>query len=58
MFLAAEDDMDDKTKEFNVSHKELVECGDVADVSKFSRDDTEKKTKRWFRERNKMDEIQ
>lgn len=50
--------MDDKTKNFNKSHKELVEHGDVADVSQLSRDDSEKKTKRWFRERNNMDEIQ
>lgn len=50
--------MDDKTKDFNESHKELVERGDVTDVSQLSRDDSEKKTKRWFRERNKMEEIQ
>lgn len=50
--------MDDKTKKFNESHKKLVERGDVADITQFSRDDSEKKTKRWFRERNKMEEIQ
>lgn len=50
--------MDDKTKDFNESHQELVKRGDVANVSQLSKEDSEKKTKRWFRERNKMEEIQ
>lgn len=48
----------DVTEKFNVLHKELVCDGDVADVSTISHEDSEKRTKRWFRERNKMEEIQ
>lgn len=49
---------ENSTERFNKLHRKLVYDGDVADANMISHEDSEKRTKRWFRERNKMEEIQ
>ena len=52
--MSDDKEMEKKTQEFNEKLKELVEYGDVERIDeKISKVEYEKKTKRWFGEKNK-----